>query len=129
MLRFRHLSATFPGGWPGIGLMLMRLVAGFTLMDQGILGLQGEPRLEQGVLNMLATGTGVLLLAGLWTPFAGGLAAVLELWRAFSQPQDPLTHILLVTLGAALGLLGPGAWSVDARLFGWKRIDIPNRKT
>jgi hypothetical protein len=109
--------------------MLMRLVAGFTLMDQGILGLQGEPRLEQGVLNMLATGTGVLLLAGLWTPFAGGLAAVLELWRAFSQPHDPLTHILLVTLGAALGLLGPGAWSVDARLFGWKRIDIPNRKT
>jgi uncharacterized membrane protein YphA (DoxX/SURF4 family) len=40
-----------------------------------------------------------------------------------------LTHILLATLGTAVALLGPGAWSVDARLFGWKRINIPNRKS
>jgi hypothetical protein len=59
----------------------------------------------------------------------GALAAVIESWCAFSQPGDPLTHILLVTLGAALALVGPGAWSVDARLFGWKRINIRNRKS
>ena len=29
---------------------------------------------------------------------------------------------MLGTLGVALALLGPGGWSVDARLFGWKRI-------
>jgi putative oxidoreductase len=34
----------------------------------------------------------------------------------------------LGALGAALALLGPGAWSVDARLFGWKRLDIRSRK-
>ena len=32
---------------------------------------------------------------------------------------------LLGALGAALAMLGPGAWSVDARLFGRKRIQIP----
>ena len=110
----------------------MRLVAGFTLVDQGIIGLRGEPPIERVILYVvyvLATGAGILLLAGLWTPFAGALSAVIELWCAFSQPGDPLTQILLVTLGAALALVGPGAWSVDARLFGWKRIDIRNRKS
>jgi len=113
--------------------MLMRLVAGFTLVDQGITGLQGEPPLGNLIVSVLATAAGILLLAGLWTPIAGALAAGVELWCAFSQrfsqTGDPLPHILLVTLGTAVALLGPGAWSVDARLFGWKRINIPNRKS
>jgi uncharacterized membrane protein YphA (DoxX/SURF4 family) len=107
----------------------MRLVTGLTLIGQGIAGLQGEPPLGQVIVSVLETAAGILLLAGLWTPIAGALAAGVELWCAFSQTGDPLTHILLVTLGAAVALLGPGAWSVDARLFGWKRINIPNRKS
>ena len=107
----------------------MRLVAGFTLVDQGFIGLQGEPPLGRVMVSVLAAAAGMLLLAGLWTPIAGALAAGVELWCALSQPGDPLTHILLATLGTAVALLGPGAWSVDARLFGWKRINIPNRKS
>ena len=85
------------------------------------------------MVSVLATAAGMLLLAGLWTPIAGALAAGVELWCAFSQRflliGNPLTHILLATLVVAVMLLGPGAWSVDARLFGWKRINIPNRKS
>ena len=54
--------------------------------------------------------------------------AFLELWKALSQPVDPGTHILLGTLGAALAMFEPGAWSDDARLFGRKRINIPTRE-
>jgi hypothetical protein len=65
-----------------------------------------------------------VMLAGLWTPVAGSLVAVLGLYRAVSQPDDLWTNILLATIGIALALLGPGAWSIDAWLFGWKRIDV-----
>jgi putative oxidoreductase len=77
---------------------------------------------------VLATGAGALLLAGLWTPVAGTWVAGIEVWKVFLHPGDPWICILLGTLGAALAMLGPGAWSVDARLFGWKRIHLPARK-
>ncbi|MDQ1472597.1 MAG: putative oxidoreductase [Bryobacterales bacterium] len=53
--------------------------------------------------------------------------AVAETCLAFSHSSDPWIHILLDALGASLAMLGPGAWSVDARLFGRKRIQIPQR--
>jgi putative oxidoreductase len=106
----------------------MRLIAGTALMTQGITILWNGPPIETSMLNLFAAGAGLLLLAGLWTPIAGSMVAFLELWKALTQPVDPLTHILLGTLGAALAMIGPGSWSVDAGLFGWKRIDIPTRE-
>lgn len=81
------------------------------------------------MLGVLAAGAGVLLVAGLWTPIAGTVVALIELWNIFSKAGDLWIHLLLGTLGAALALLGPGGWSVDARLFGWKRIDLRDRKS
>jgi uncharacterized membrane protein YphA (DoxX/SURF4 family) len=78
------------------------------------------------VIVQLVT-AGAAALVGLWTPIAGILMGVAELSLAFSHSTDPWMHILLATLGAALAMLGPGAWSVDARLFGRKRIQIPQR--
>jgi uncharacterized membrane protein YphA (DoxX/SURF4 family) len=81
----------------------------------------------QVIVQLAAAVAAVLLLVGLWTPAAGVLMAAAELCLAFSHPREPWTHILLGAFGAALAMLGPGAWSMDARLFGRKRIQIPHR--
>lgn len=107
----------------------MRLVAGIALVSQAVITLRTDPALQPAILHIIAAVAGLLLLVGLWSPISGALVAVLELWNTVSQPGDPWAKILLGTLGVALALLGPGAWSVDSRLFGWKRIDIRDPKS
>jgi uncharacterized membrane protein YphA (DoxX/SURF4 family) len=78
-------------------------------------------------LELVAAAAALLLLVGLWTPVAGALVTVAELVLAWSHPSEPWPFVQLAILGAVLALLGPGAWSVDARLFGRKEIRIPRR--
>lgn len=125
----RRLYSTFAHGLPGLGLLLMRVVVGIALVVRRTIELQNGPAIGLAIVHVLAIAAGILLLAGLWTPVAGALLVIIEIWSAFLHPHDPWSYILLGTLGAALALLGPGAWSVDARLFGWKRLEIPDRKS
>ena len=125
----RRLFSTFAHGRPGIGLLFIRSVCGIALIAPAVGGLREPLFVEPVILHAIAIGAGILLIAGLWTPVAGSLVAVLEAWNFVTRPSDPWTTILLGAIGASLVLLGPGAWSADARLFGWKRIDIPDRKS
>ena len=117
----------FPGGWPGAGLLILRLAAALPLLIGGSLELRGVPHSWGHVPQFIAVIDGVLLVAGLWTPVAGTLKTVIELWIIFTSGDALVAHILRAMLGVSLVMLGPGAWSVDARLFGRKRIDIRSR--
>ncbi len=117
----------FPGGWPGAGLLVLRLAAAIPLIIGGGVAVRGAPQLLPHAIYFATIGVGILLLAGLWTPVAGALQAIIEVWIFFSRGDGANWHLLLAALGVSLVMLGPGAWSVDARLFGRKRIDIRGR--
>ena len=116
----RRFFSSFARGWPGVGLLLLRIASGGFLIVDGV----EKCRAGQLMTGLFAIVDGALLAAGLWTPVAGPLVIVLSTWGILVQHQDPHSGILLAAIGAALALVGPGALSLDARLFGWKRIDL-----
>lgn len=116
----QRLFSTFPNGGPGAALLLLRFAAGGFL----IVGEVFVPGLFTTEIHGAFVLLGCTLVIGLWTPVTATIAAVLEGLSALSTKGDPGTQFLMMVLTISLALLGPGAWSLDARVFGRKRIDI-----
>jgi hypothetical protein len=107
----------------------MRVVAGSALaMGAGVTLLSDPPPMNVTIPAILLMGAGILLIAGLWTPVAGISIALTEVWKMLMLAGDKPLWLMLGTAGAALAMLGPGLWSIDARLYGWKRLEPTLRK-
>jgi hypothetical protein len=105
-------------------LLLLRAAAGGVVIAEAVRHISSSPAISSGALDVLAIVAAVLLLGGLWTPVVGSLIAIVGLWIGVSSRAELSTSLLLIAIGVALALLGPGVWSVDARLYGWRRIDV-----
>ena len=123
----RRLYSTFAGGSPGIALLLMRLVVGAVVLWRAGPGLWSGPPLHIVASASLALAA-LLLIAGLWTPVAGAVVAVVAISEILTTGELLNGRLLAATIAGALTMLGPGRLSIDARLFGWKRIEAPPRR-
>jgi putative oxidoreductase len=115
----QRLYSTFAGSWPGAALLLMRL-------GQAVQVVWGADwRAPLDAFELLTSG---LLVLGLWTPLAGLLQGVLECRGLYGHGHFDRSHFAGVLFAACLAMLGPGAWSIDARLYGRQRIRIDRRE-
>jgi uncharacterized membrane protein YphA (DoxX/SURF4 family) len=129
------MFSMFPDGTPGAGLLLLRAASGALLVIQAAayLGDKREIGLPILVLVSLISVVGLLLLVGFLTRLVAMVAAVVGISCVFSwQPESsagplgiPMTAALAVVIAIAVSCLGPGAFSIDARLFGRREIIIP----
>lgn len=127
----QRLFSTFASGWPGVGLVLLRLLTGAALIHFGISSIREGPPPLTVTMQVIGIATAAFLLVGMFTPVAGVLAAAAKVWIAIarfsSHSDDPWVALSQAILAAALAMIGPGAWSIDARRYGRKHIDLSER--
>jgi putative oxidoreductase len=120
----QRLFSTFAEGWPGAGLLLQRVLTSIVLLCFGVTHFLETASLALSVGYVIATVAGVFLLLGLWTPLAGITIAIVEVW-IFACSGSSLTPIMLAGLGGTVAMIGPGMWSIDAKLYGRKYLEDP----
>ncbi len=125
MTRRRSFSA-FPDGWPGHGLLLLRLTLGLPLIYWAVADLAATHFMA--IPQWAAAIAGIFLVFGLLTPVAGGIIVLAQAWMAlaptFANDGERPMRLVLAAAAASMAMLGPGAWSVDARRFGRKVFEI-----
>jgi putative oxidoreductase len=119
--RMQRLFSTFPNSWPGRGLLILRLTAALTLIrtEHAVVYLGDTGAL---LLRCVSIALASLLVLGLGTPIAALGVALTQVVATTLSRQLDSSSVVAAALGLGLSMLGPGAWSVDARLFGRKRI-------
>ena len=115
----QRLFGTFPNRSAGVALVLLRLALATVLVTRVWLC----PAPGATVLMALSAVAALLIAIGLFTPIASGSAALVSL-GSIQFSNEPAMSALTVAILVAVALLGAGAYSVDARLYGRRRLVI-----
>jgi putative oxidoreductase len=122
---------SFPSGWVAAALLVLRVVVGTTAMVEAALAVAGANSPLIVVTAALAALAGLALVLGFLTPIASALiaaeATTILLFMKVVVLQLLNSRMALfefVVMAAALAILGPGAASIDARLFGRREVAI-----
>ena len=108
---------------------------GLTLVAQGVayLDIRNSLTFKTLATSALCLASGISLVLGLLTPIACSLIVLGSFGLAFSWLPPPgqfvisgsLATINMIVMAMAVAVLGPGAYSLDSRMFGRHEIVIP----
>jgi putative oxidoreductase len=120
----QRLFSTFPAALPGAGLLILRMAGALSLVSPGFFTIDSGP---EPMIWILAATAACCLILGYCTPIAASIQAGGHLWALIYFDSLSGIRLVMISLGVSLVLLGPGAWSVDARLYGRRRVDLDSR--
>jgi putative oxidoreductase len=101
--------------------LILRLSAAFSMLEMA--RMTGTAAQAATLLfRCVSAVDAALLVVGLWTPFASIAVAAIHLGILSMAQGLNGAYVVDSAVGLALAMLGPGSWSLDARLFGRKRI-------
>jgi len=117
----QRLFSTFPNSWPGLGLLILRFATGLSLAAEAHVA--GDLVDTASLLaRCVVDGLAVLIWIGLSTPLAAITGAAIQIIVFTIGHKFNLSLLVFAAVALSLAMLGPGAWSIDARLYGRKRI-------
>jgi hypothetical protein len=118
----QRLFSMFPGGAPGIALLLLRVSVGANIL------LSAGSTSHRGVwVHACAIVVSILLYFGFLTPIAACLTIPLYLVDTANLKGTPASVLIPIAQAVSLSLLGPGSTSIDAHLYGRRLIDVPQK--
>jgi uncharacterized membrane protein YphA (DoxX/SURF4 family) len=114
----------FPDGLPGVALFLLRVVVIGMLVDSTFQSLMIENAATWKIVALALIS--LLLLCGVFTPIASAFSILFEAicWPAWDE-QKSLEFSVSALVMIVLSLLGPGAYSIDSKMFGRRIILHP----
>ncbi len=120
----QRFFSTFPNAWPGAGLFVLRLMLGGVLIADAATALVPSTSWQVMIPAAVELLTAAFIIVGLGTPIVATLVCLLQLGSLLMFDREFEPHLIRAAVSLSLALLGPGAWSIDARLFGRRRVEI-----
>jgi uncharacterized membrane protein YphA (DoxX/SURF4 family) len=116
----------FPTGTAGAALMVLRVSVAATLVVNGTA--QWLPVTSFWIPLGLAV-VGIFLCLGLLTPYCATVSFLIESYvLSASQDSNEFNLVISVLNCGVLAVLGPGSYSIDARIFGRRLLTFPSRR-
>jgi hypothetical protein len=119
----QKLFSMFPAGAPGIALLLLRLSVAAMLFIDPAGRVSWPASIWLAVVSFVAA---IAVAAGFLTPILALICGALKIYALIGTAHGiaPLI-VLALLLSLAVAMLGPGAYSLDAKMSGRRVVLLP----